>query len=82
MHLADHVGHVVQCFGRRLDDQVDAVVDLVELAVGDNAGDLDQRIAGQVKPGHLAVDPDESVSHVNSLGQSSGKAGNNIQAER
>jgi hypothetical protein len=68
VHVADHVGHLVQRLGRRLDDLIDAVVEQVELAVGHQAGDLDQRVVRQVETGHLAVDPDEPVGHLTSLG--------------
>ena len=68
MHLPDDVRHMVERLGRRLDHEVDAVVQHVELSVGYQAGDLDQGIMRQVKPGHFAVDPDEPVSHGPSLG--------------
>ena len=67
MHLAHHLGHVIQRLGRRLDDHVYPVVDDVELAVGHDARDLDQGIPGEVKPGHLTVDPDETVGHPSTL---------------
>ena len=35
----------------------------VELAVGDHARDLDQRVPLEVEPGHLAVDPHQPVVH-------------------
>jgi hypothetical protein len=63
VHLPDHLGHAVQCLRRRLDQHIHAVVESVELTVGDDAGDLDERILREIKPGHLAVDPDEPVSH-------------------
>ena len=63
MHLADHLRHLLQRLGRGLDDHVDALVKLVELAVGDHAGHLDERIAAKVEPGHLTVDPDQQVTH-------------------
>ena len=50
--------------GRWLHDQVDALAEHVEIEVGDEGGDLDQRVGAQVEPGHLAVDPDESFVHV------------------
>src|SRR5206468_4228954 len=49
--------------GGRLDDQVDALVEQVEPAVGHQAGNLDEGIAFDVEPCHLAVDPDEPVVH-------------------
>ena len=63
MHLAHEVVHLVDRLGRRLDDDVDALPEHVELEVGDQGRDLDQRIGAEVEPGHLTVDPDESVIH-------------------
>ena len=47
----------------RLDDQVDAVAEHVEVEVGHQGRHLDQRVGPEVEPGHLAVDPDESFVH-------------------
>ena len=46
---------------RRPDDDRDAVVELAQLAVGDDAGHLDEGVGAQVETGHLAVDPDDAV---------------------
>ena len=40
------------------------VAELVQLPVGHQAGHFEQQVAGQVKPGHLAIDPNEAVVHV------------------
>jgi hypothetical protein len=63
---------VVQGLGGRLDHEIYALIRRVELAVGDDARDLDQRIAGKIQPGHLAVDPDELIVHPLRVGQSAG----------
>ena len=67
VHLAHEVVHLVQRLGGRLDDEVDTVAEDVEVEVGDEGGDLDQRIGAEVEPGHLAVDPDEAVVHAHTL---------------
>jgi hypothetical protein len=67
MHLADHVLHRFQGLGRRLDDQVDALVEQVELGVGHQARDLDEGVALDVEPRHLAVNPHEPVFHPDRL---------------
>ncbi len=67
VHVAHQVGHLVERFSRRLDHHVDAVVEFNQFAIGDHAGDLDQRVAGDIEAGHLAVNPDQSVSHRLSL---------------
>ena len=54
-------GIVVQRLLRRLDDDVHAVAEHVELGVGDEGGDLDQGVVPEVETGHLAVDPDHLV---------------------
>ena len=63
MHAADEVAHLVQRRGGGFDDQVHPVAEHVELTVGDQGGDLDQRILGDVQTGHLAVDPDHHLVH-------------------
>ena len=63
MHLPHDRHHLVHRLGRRLDHEIDALVEHVQVTVGYQAGDLDKGISGEVKPGHLTVDPDEPVSH-------------------
>ncbi|GAB3171769.1 hypothetical protein GCM10027259_07450 [Micromonospora palomenae] len=46
-----------------MDDHVDPLAQHVEVGIGDERGDLDQRVTGEIQPGHLTVDPDEKVSH-------------------
>ena len=61
--LAHEVDHLVERLRRRLDDHVDALAEDVELEVGDQRRDLDQRVGAEVEAGHLAVDPHQSVVH-------------------
>ena len=57
-----HVGHHrVQDVVVGVDHDVDADVEQLQLGVGDEHGDLDQGVAGQLEPGHLAVDPHQPV---------------------
>ncbi len=49
--------------GGRLDDDVDALAEHVEVEVGDQGGDLDQGIGPEVEAGHLTVDPHQSLVH-------------------
>ena len=61
MHLAHEVIHLLQGLGRGLDEDVDALAQRLELVVGDDDGDLDERVLTKVEPGHLAVDPYQGV---------------------
>ena len=36
----------------------------VQVEIGDQSSDLDQRVGAQVEAGHLAVNPDQSFVHV------------------
>ena len=63
MHLRDHVDHAGQRLVVGVDHHVDAVAEDVELAVGDQRGDLDEPVGLEVEPGHLAVDPHQFVTH-------------------
>jgi hypothetical protein len=63
VHRPDEVVHLLDGLGGWLDHEVDALAQRVQVEVGDDAGDLDQRIEGIVQPRHLAVDPDEAVVH-------------------
>jgi len=67
--MTDQLGHLVERLSRWLDDHIDAGVEFGKLGVGDDAGDLHQRVVDKIKPCHLAVNPDQSVSHLSSLGQ-------------
>ena len=66
MHLGHEVVHLGEVFGRRVHDEVDALVDEVELGVGDQHRDLDDGVADGVQPRHLEVDPHEPVGHLRS----------------
>ena len=63
MHLGDDVDHPRQRVLPGVDHDVDAVAEHVQFAVGDQRGDLDEPVFGQVEPGHLAVDPHQFVAH-------------------
>ncbi len=60
----DDLVHLQQCLLGRGEHQVDPVAELVQLPVGHQAGHFEQPVAGQVKPRHLTVDPNEAVIHV------------------
>ena len=77
MHLADVVAHLGDRLVRRLDDDVDAVAEHVEVEVGDQGRDLDQRVVLQVETGHLAVDPDQALAHASTLWPARGAQANN-----
>ena len=61
VHVADEVVHLLEGLVRRLDDDVDAVAELVELEVRDEGGHLHQGVGLQGQARHLAVDPDDPV---------------------
>src|SRR5699024_5666655 len=61
VHRRDEVAHVVARTVGGADDDVDAVVQLIEVEVGDDHGDFDEFVDVQVQTGHLAVDPDDSL---------------------
>ena len=67
VHVAHEVVHLLERLGRWLDDDVHAVAEHVELEVGDQGGDLDERVGAEIQPGHLTVDPHKSVVHVVTL---------------
>ena len=58
VHLADDLGHPGELLLVGVDDDVDAVAEDVQLGVGHQCRDFDQRVLAEVEPGHLAVDPD------------------------
>ena len=59
MHGAHNVLHGLQLVRRRMDDDIRAFRDGLELVVGDHRGDLDDHITRRVKTGHLEVHPRE-----------------------
>ena len=63
MHVADDGQHPVHRLGGGLDHEIHPLIEHGKVTVRNQAGDLDKGVAGEVKPGHLAVDPDEPVSH-------------------
>ena len=62
-----HVGNDLRHAGERLfagvDDDVDTVAQYVEVGVGHQGRDLDERIGIEPEPGHLTVNPDKFVLH-------------------
>ena len=81
-----HVAHDVRHPGERrivgMDDEVDAVAEDPEVAVRDQRGDLDERVAPQVEAGHLAVDPHQTVVHPASLFATLRRRGRRHECER
>ena len=63
MHLADKIAHPSQLLFTRLDQHVDALTQHVQVLVRDECRNLDQRVAFQVQPGHLAVNPHQFIAH-------------------
>ena len=61
MHLPHEVVHLGECLGRLVHDDVDAVVERLELAVGDQRRDLHDHVPAEVEAGHLEVEPDQPV---------------------
>lgn len=61
MHVRDELAHVLEGGTGRLDHDLQTRIQDLEVEVGDDHGDLDELIDRRVEPGHLAVDPDESV---------------------
>ncbi len=59
VHPTDEVVHLVELGHAGVRDEVDAVVEDLELGIGDEARDLDDRVSLDVEPRHLEVDPDE-----------------------
>lgn len=63
VHLADDVEHARESVVGRLDHEVDAVVDHVEVGIGDQHRHFDEGIGPEIETGHLTVDPDQCVNH-------------------
>ena len=63
VHLPHDLGHAGERGLVGVDDDVDALAEHGEITVGDEDGDLDQRVAAEVEAGHLAVDPHQTISH-------------------
>ena len=59
MHVPHEVVHVAERVDVRVHDEVDAIVEWVEVRVGDDAGDLDDHMLFDVEPRHLEVNPHE-----------------------
>ena len=51
----------LELLGGGPDDDVDTVAEHVQLGVGDQCRNLDQRVRRQVQTRHLAVDPDDPI---------------------
>src|SRR5215203_252016 len=67
MHGADEVAHLVDRLGTGLDHDVDTVTENLQLSVGDEHGNLDEGVGGQIQSGHLAVNPDQEFAHGHTL---------------
>lgn len=63
VHVPHDVAYLIDSLGWWLDDQVDPAVEQIQLPVGHDARDLDQRVPLDVEPRHLAVDPYQPVVH-------------------
>jgi hypothetical protein len=63
VHIGDHVDHSRQSLVGRVDDHVDPFAQDIELGVGHQHRDLDEPVGLQIQAGHLAVDPDQFVTH-------------------
>ena len=61
MHLGDEGIHLCQLLLGGVDDQIDAFSQDVEIAIGDDGGDLDDDMALGVQAGHFQIDPNEAV---------------------
>lgn len=57
MHIAHEVVHVLHDFGRLVDDQIGALGHDLELIVGDDRGDLDNRVLSRVEARHFQIHP-------------------------
>ena len=61
MHRPHVVVHLGEGLGRLVDDHVDAAVERLQVAVGDERRDLDDHVTPDVETGHLQVEPHEPV---------------------
>ncbi|GAA1817787.1 hypothetical protein GCM10009835_42330 [Planosporangium flavigriseum] len=50
-----------------MDHHVEAVVEQLQVGIRHHHRDLDEGVVGQIQPGHLTVDPDQKITHVDSL---------------
>ncbi len=57
-HEVVHLGERAR---RLVHDEVDAVVERLEVAVGDERRDLDDHVAVDVEAGHLEIEPHQPV---------------------
>ena len=69
MHLAYERDHLVKSLLRRFDQQVHAIAKDIQLRVGHQGRHFDKSIGSQIEPGHLTIDPHQSVSHRTDLTQ-------------
>src|SRR5690606_24861767 len=61
VHLGDEIAHVRERGVARLDDDLEAGVERLQLEIGDDHGDLDEFVDSEIQSRHLTVDPDEAV---------------------
>ena len=64
VHRAHEVVHLGERVGRLVHDEVDAVVERLELVVGDERRDLDDHVALDVETGHLEIEPHQGSAVV------------------
>ena len=57
MHVPHEVVHLGQRARRLVHDEVDAVVERLEVVVGDERRDLDDHVTVEVEAGHLEIEP-------------------------
>ena len=63
MHVAHERRHRVEDVVMGVDHDVEALVDDLEIGIGDQDGDLDEGVATQIEASHLAVDPHQFFGH-------------------
>ena len=68
MHLGDEGIHLCQFILGGMDDEVDALAQDIEVAIGDDGSDLDDDVTFGVQARHLQIDPDEAVVFCGYLG--------------
>ena len=72
VHGAHDVVHVRQLLRRGVHHQVGALLDELQVVVGDEAGDLDDGVARRIEPRHLEIDPGQ---HAGTLAVGPGAGG-------
>ena len=65
--FGDEVVHVGELLVGGMNDEIGALGDELEVVVGEEGGDLDDRVACGVETGHLEVHPGEHRARVDGL---------------